>query len=79
MAGAVADGFAATGAPTRAQTLLSEKRTGEAILRALDLLTLGATGELDELSDGIALLRALGLEDTARRAALEILVLDRRG
>jgi hypothetical protein len=45
----------------------------------MDLVTLGATGELDELADGLALLRALGLDGTARRAALEILILDRRG
>jgi hypothetical protein len=79
MAAAVAEGFAASGPPARAQALLADGRTGEAILRAMDLVTLGGTGELDELGDGLALLRALGLEDTARRAALEILILDRRG
>ena len=79
LADAVADGFAAQQVPLRVRTLLDENRLGEAILRAMDLVMLGATGELDELADGLALLRALGLEDTARRAALEILILDRRG
>jgi hypothetical protein len=79
IAAAIADGFAAEGAPSRVQSLIAEDRTGEAILRAMDLVTLGATGELDELADGLALLRALGLDGTARRAALEILILDRRG
>lgn len=77
---AVADGFAAGGAPLRARSLLDDRRLGEALLRAMDLVTQGATdGGMDELGDGLALLRALGLEGVARRAALEILILDRRG
>src|SRR5690606_20923101 len=52
IATAVAEGFAAEGAPLRVRALVDEKRTGEAILRAMDLVTLGATGQLDELSDG---------------------------
>ena len=80
IAAAIADGFAEAGARRRGSSRWStEGRTGEAILRAMDLVTLGATGELDELADGLALLRALGLDGTARRAALEILILDRRG
>jgi hypothetical protein len=76
---AVAAGFASDGAPARVRSLVESGRTGEAILRAIDLVALGAAGEFDQLTDGLATLRALGLEDTARRAALEILVLDRRG
>lgn len=76
---AVAAGFAATTAPARAQMLIAQGRTGEAALRAMTLVTQGANGQLDELRDGLALLRALGFEMQARRAALEILVLDRRG
>jgi hypothetical protein len=61
------------------RSLLDEGRLGEALLRAMDLVTQGAVGGMDELTDGLALLRALGLDGVARRAALEILILDRRG
>lgn len=52
-------------------------RMGEALLRALTLLDDGADGDLRALTQALASLRALGLEDTVRRAALQILVLDR--
>jgi hypothetical protein len=79
VAAAVADGFAAEGVPLRVRSLLDEGRLGEALLRAMDLVTQGAVGGMDELTDGLALLRAMGLDGVARRAALEILILDRRG
>lgn len=79
VAGAIADAFASIAVPLRVRSLMDGGRTGEAMLRAMDLVTLGATGELDELKDGLSLLRALGLENVARRVALEILILDRRG
>ncbi|MBD3663098.1 hypothetical protein H9Q16_04120 [Sulfitobacter sp. TSTF-M16] len=52
------------------------KRLGEAVLHLLDLLEDGAQGDANALRDALATLRALGLEDTARRAALQILLLD---
>ena len=76
---AIAEGFAATAPPVRLQSLLSEDRLGEAILRAMALLTSGAQGDLDEISDAFAFLRTAGLEDVARRAALQLLLLERRG
>ena len=48
-------------------------------LEALGRVELSAQGDLDQVTDAIALMRAVGLEDTARRAALEYLILDRRG
>ena len=54
-----------------------QKRLGESILILLDLLHDGANGDANALRDALATLRALGLEDTARRAALQILLLDR--
>jgi hypothetical protein len=59
--------------------LLSESRAGEAILLAIDLVTLGAGGDLRDVTEGLTVLRALGLEQAARQAALELLLLDRRG
>jgi hypothetical protein len=48
---------------------------GMAILRLLSLLHDGASGDTSALRDALATLRALGLEDTARRAALQIVLL----
>ena len=76
---AIIAGFRGHGVPVRLSTLVSDKRLGEAILRAVELLEGGAAGDLDELSDALQFLRAAGLETTARRAALELLLLERRG
>ena len=76
---AIVGGFSATGIPARLRTLTDENRLGEAILRAMDLFSEGARGDLDQVSDALAFFRAVGLEDTARRAALQMLLLDRRG
>jgi hypothetical protein len=76
---AVKDGFTATAIPARFATLVEDDRLGEAILRALTLFTTGTRGDYDELADAIALFRMVGLEDTARRAALDFLILERRG
>ena len=38
-----------------------------------------AQGDTGGLADGIATLRAVGLEDTARRAALQLILMDHRG
>ena len=51
---------------------------GEALLMTLDALHDGARGDSLGLRDALGTLRALGLEDTARRASLQILLLDRR-
>lgn len=76
---AIVDGFRASGIPVRLSGLVQSSRLGEAILRAIELLEGGATGDLDELTDALQFFRAVGLEATARRAALEILFLERRG
>ncbi len=59
--------------------LLADKRLGEAVLNAADRVTQGASGDLRDVTGGLVLLRDVGLEDTARRAALELLLLERRG
>ncbi|SFI75555.1 hypothetical protein [Celeribacter neptunius] len=76
---AIAEGFKSSGIPVRLTTLVDEGRLGEAILRAIELLEGGAMGDQDELSDALQFFRAIGLEATARRAALELLLLERRG
>ncbi len=63
------DGQAATG---RGAELLADGRTGEALLFAIELLDLGAQGNLDALRDGLATLVAAGQDGVARRAATAI-------
>ncbi|WP_299282076.1 hypothetical protein [uncultured Tateyamaria sp.] len=49
---------------------------GHAILRTLALTHAGGAGDVAQLRTGLATLRALGLEDVARRAALQVLLLE---
>ncbi len=62
-----------------AELLLDQGRIGEAILLAMARIEVGLHGELAKLAEGLALLRKLGLEDIARRTALELMLLERRG
>lgn len=81
MARAIAPAFASTlpALPEAARALLDQKRQGEAILLAIDLIQSGLLGEMGKVTSGLALLRHLGLEDAARRTALELMILERRG
>lgn len=56
---------------------LENGRVGEEILSVIDRL--GGPADPRQLADGLTVLRHLGLEDVARRTALESLLLDRRG
>ncbi|MCV2881149.1 hypothetical protein [Actibacterium sp. XHP0104] len=76
---AIASAFATPRVTPAMQARLNEGRSGEALLEALRLITDGARGDVSDISEGLSLLRLLGLEDTARRAALELLILERRG
>lgn len=76
---AIVAGFAANRIPTRLQSLVQDGRKGEAALRSIDLLSGGATGDLDELTDALAFLRLSSFTETARRAVIELLFLERRG
>lgn len=62
-----------------ATLLLQQARVGEALLLAMSRIEEGLHGELKRLAEGLALMRKLGLEVTARRTALELLLLERRG
>lgn len=59
--------------------LLADNRLGEALLVTIDRITDGARGDLRAVTDGLQFLRHIGLESTARRAALELVLLERRG
>ena len=81
MARAIAPAFAPAPAalPADLERMLTEQRLGEAMLHAMDRVAYGATGDLRGVTEGLALLRRLGLEDVARRAALQLMILERRG
>jgi hypothetical protein len=65
---------------TPAQTvLLADNRLGEAILSAIEAIETGLQGDLDGVTEGLTLLRRVGLDGVARRTALELMLLERRG
>ena len=76
VARAIVDGFNASSLPPPLERLLANRAFGAAILRSISMLGKGDPGNF---GDAIALLRALGFEDVARRAALEVTILDRSG
>ena len=76
---AIADAFGDAGPPEALARQLDEGRLGEVILRAIALFSSGADGNTDDLTDALATLRAVGLEDTARSAALELVILSDEG
>ncbi|EYD76629.1 hypothetical protein Rumeso_01587 [Rubellimicrobium mesophilum DSM 19309] len=75
---AVLAGFQGTEVPAELEAELSGKRVGEAVLNAMDGFRQGIDGDRAAVSAAIATLRAAGLEDVARRAALQFLLLDAR-
>ena len=52
---------------------------GEAILQAMLRIDSGLRGDLVKVTEGLSVLRNLGLEDAARRTALQLMILERRG
>ena len=79
LARAIAVAFTAPDIGADLATLLEAKRLGEAVLGAVDRVGSGVQGDLRGVTEGLSLLRRVGLEDVARRTALELLLLERRG
>ncbi len=73
---AIARGFGPVALPERLRPLVDADRLGEAILRAMLLFETGAQGNPNDLTVALMALRSLGLEDTARRAALHLLLVE---
>ncbi len=63
----------------RTAELVANDRLGEAILAAIDDIAGGVEGDLQGVSQGLSLLRQVRLETVARRTALELMILERRG
>ncbi len=77
LADAIAEGFSwSPPIPSDIDAMLRNNQLGEAILEAMTLFAHGARGNLVDLTASIAALRRVGLEDTARRAALQLMILN---
>lgn len=79
MGRAVATGFSSPALPDDLAALAASGQVGMAILAAIQRIQTGVLGETRAVTEGLALLRALGLESVARRTALELMILERRG
>ena len=76
LADAVAEGFApSVPLPRDIDDMLDNGQLGEAILETMEQFAHGSRGNLVDLTSAIATFRHVGLEDTARRAALNLLIL----
>ncbi|PIE12337.1 MAG: hypothetical protein CSA70_10025 [Rhodobacterales bacterium] len=75
---AIQAGFAAN-VPDRVATLARQDRLGEAILWAMVRYRHGMSGDRLGLQLSLAAFRALGLEETARRAAIQMILLGQAG
>lgn len=76
---AIAAAFGSATLTPETLQLAGEGRTGELILLAIDRITRGVETDLKGVTEGILILRRLGLEDSARRAGLQLMLLERRG
>jgi hypothetical protein len=79
MARAIAPAFLRPEPGAAMSRLLSEQRLGEAIVTAIDSVGRGVRGDLRGVTEGISLLRMVGLEQVARQTALQLMLLERRG
>lgn len=79
MARAIAPAFLDPVPSAAGAELLAGNRPGEAILLAIEEIGSGAEGDPAGITRGLSLLRLLHLEEVARRTALELMILERRG
>ena len=75
---AVLAAFAGAKVPEPMAGQIANGQLGEALLRGISLFNQGLAGDYQALSEGLALFRSVGMEDVARRAALQFLLLDRQ-
>lgn len=71
-------GFAETAPAQVYADLIAADKLGEALLRVLPVFDAGVAGDARSVTDALLVLRRAGLTDTARRAALQLMLLDRR-
>ena len=63
--------------PADLQARLDQGQIGQAILAAMTQMRQGEAGDLRAVTEGLSTLRHLGLEDVARRSALQLVLLKR--
>ncbi len=76
---AIRQAFLATEPAADDARLLKDNRLGEAILKAITQFPQSSGGDLERARKALTLLRSVGLEDTARRAALQLVLLSPEG
>lgn len=76
---AIAQGFTQSQVPDLFRQDLADKKLGQAIWRAAGLFETGRRGDPRQMTQALALFRAVGLESVARAAAIEALVLEQLG
>jgi len=79
LARAIAPAFVRPAPPPDLTDLVAQNRLGEAILTAIDRISRGLEGDIRGVTEGLSLLRQIGLDDLTRRTALELMLLERRG
>lgn len=63
--------------PAELEALALNGLLGEAILESMIVFNAGLDGNYTAITDALAFWRSIGLEDVARRAALQLMILDR--
>ena len=76
---AIALGFAGVEIPPDLKAMFDQKRVGELYLAAAEKIARGLDGDSTDVALGLSVLRNLGMEGIARRTALELVLLERRG
>ena len=79
MARAIAPAFSDPVLSDEAALMVDQLRMGEVMIHAMARVANGVQGDLRGVTDGLAVLRKVGLEEVARRTALELMLLERRG
>ena len=74
---AIVAGFGNGQPPQVFVDLMSAGKLGEALLRVLPVFDAGVAGDARSVTDALLVLRRAGLAETARRAALQLILLDR--
>ena len=72
---ALLEAFTTSRVPYSVTALMEQHKLGETILTAIIQFEKGSAGDMQDLIDSIATLRLVGLEETARRAALYLLII----
>ncbi|VDC32644.1 hypothetical protein XINFAN_03401 [Pseudogemmobacter humi] len=79
MGRAIAPAFLAPELSDETKSLIEGRRLGEALLIAIEEIQRGVEGNASGVTRGLSLLRKVKLESVARRTALELMILERRG